>query len=1044
MPNDTANNQPLNGSNSEDFMKLMKKALTSIESVDRATDSANDSLQDYAKSFDLLNAKLERYINLSRNIKTHKFDKVTITEKVKSASGNDKSSSNNKSSGNNKYANESARITDNVMNTIFRSIDNIGGKQARIVSSAFKKIYNSIGDAKTIANSIKAAKGLSGASQTATAAAGLGSKAMLGLSASTLGATAVISGIVVALGAMGAAGKYAYERNMDVNRSLMMLGDTTNELTGSSSKTANQMIGIKNTWTRIGDDLAGVFEPVFTMIVDFINNISNAVENITSPLDKEKNKQFTSSDSKVRWYTSKLENTSGEPENNSLPVIGNIASTAKQSGFDNDSAANLAIGTYDMAMQKARQYGVEASEVAQKLADAWATGSDAASQYGVVVDDQTLIGYMASKGVDIVNTQISDAMKQYYRYDLMQTELNADSNDAMQQQIKDWKQLGMQIDTTKQKLFSFDEVIQLGAVNTDIPIVGTPGVNYPSDESGSIPPVINPGVPGSGAGSGSGTGSGAGSGSGAVVPSIDTSVQQENLNNLNTALDATYAKLNNVNSSINFNNSLVASNSNLLSENIVALANNGNALDYCTIMFNINNATILRALQAWNNARLAVEMNSNALAVNGQSVANVANYNQMLYGSLVRNMNGFSNTVVYANKASTGIIQVGNSSMSTKYKVDSLSQSTQVLIGRLSQAIQLQAMLGSSSSSNSSSSSSNSSSGGMGLVPYNSGISSSSNKYLGSSYAASSGGSTGLVPFNNGSSYAANGGGGSLIPFNNTVSSNTSSNTSSSSSSGVILSAIDVITEGADLINSLKDKDTGEYDWNQFLPALGSMLGNSITMPIETVINSVASGYNQTKEHLGSSLLGVVGGGLGGIAGLAGFVVTELLGDFVALTDVVNDATGDIFNIEGAIGNTNDWFNSLLNSMVNGDVLGLNYMLKSATEFANNAAAGLYTPKMATGGIGTKETTIRAFEGNRKEAVIPLETQAGVDYLANAMRQAGGGEASNSGSTQVYLTLSGVNIADNDAQWQRVGEKIAEVIDIQRQRRGELNYGSSF
>ena len=45
-------------------------------------------------------------------------------------------------------------------------------------------------------------------------------------------------------------------------------------------------------------------------------------------------------------------------------------------------------------------------------------------------------------------------MKQYYRYELMQTELNADSNDAMQNQIKQWKQLGMQIDATKQKLYS--------------------------------------------------------------------------------------------------------------------------------------------------------------------------------------------------------------------------------------------------------------------------------------------------------------------------------------------------------------------------------------------------------------------------------------------------------------------------------------------------------------------------------------------------------------------------------------------------------------
>ena len=120
--------------------------------------------------------------------------------------------------------------------------------------------------------------------------------------------------------------------------------------------------------------------------------------------------------------------------------------------------------------------------------------------------------------------------------------------------------------------------------------------------------------------------------------------------------------------------------------------------------------------------------------------------------------------------------------------------------------------------------------------------------------------------------------------------------------------------------------------------------------------------------------------------------------------------------------------------MQKGDILGLDYLSKWS------GVSG-----MATGGIGTKETTIRAFEGNKKEVVIPLETQAGVDYLANAMKQAGAGEATGgAGNTQVYLTLSGVNIADNDAQWQKVGEKIAEVIEVQRQRRGDLNYGSSF
>ena len=96
----------------------------------------------------------------------------------------------------------------------------------------------------------------------------------------------------------------------------------------------------------------------------------------------------------------------------------------------------------------------------------------------------------------------------------------------------------------------------------------------------------------------------------------------------------------------------------------------------------------------------------------------------------------------------------------------------------------------------------------------------------------------------------------------------------------------------------------------------------------------------------------------------------------------------------------------------------------------------------AAGGIGTKESIIHAFEGDKAEAVIPLESQQGVDYLANALQQAGAGDGGGSSSVVVNVNLSGLNLADNDAQWERVGRKISEVIEIQTQRRGKLSYGS--
>ena len=125
-------------------------------------------------------------------------------------------------------------------------------------------------------------------------------------------------------------------------------------------------------------------------------------------------------------------------------------------------------------------------------------------------------------------------------------------------------------------------------------------------------------------------------------------------------------------------------------------------------------------------------------------------------------------------------------------------------------------------------------------------------------------------------------------------------------------------------------------------------------------------------------------------------------------------------------------------------------IVSAANGMAKTAPKVSLLPKVkgfATGGIGLKETTAKLFEGDKKEAVIPLESQAGIDYLANSMKIAlgqNGGGANNGNSVVVNLTLSGVNIADNESQWQKVGEKVAEVIAVQTQRRGELNYGSNF
>lgn len=959
MANTTVNQQPLIGGDSENFIRLMSRALTRIEQVDNATVKANQSLNEYAKSFDELNSKLEKYVKLSSDIKTGKFNKITINEKVQTFSNNGRSkgvSSKSYSDFTNdadKYAREAKRVTNNLMDTIFKSIDSLGGRQARIVTSTFKKITSTVSDVKTLTQGAKAAQGMAKAQKATIATTGASTKALAGMSAAAVGATTVVAGVALVLTAMGAAGKYAYERNMEVNRSLMMMGDTANELTSSSSKTANKMIDIRNTWIRIGEDLAGVFEPVFNLIVDFVGTISKAVETITSPLDKDKGRQFTSSDSKARWYTSQLEEISGIPESKSLPVIGSIASTAKQSGFDNTSAANLAIGTFDVAVKKARQYGVEAEEVAKKLADAWTTGSDAAKEYGVVVDDLTLIGYMASRGIDIVNTQISDAMKQYYRYQLMQEQLNADSNDAMQNQIKQWKQLGMQIDATKQKLFSFDEVIQLSALNTEIPIVGTPNVSYPTSDKndGVITPI--PVIPGGGGPSAS------------PYPStqpveVPVVYVPENEYVLNPVPEPVTIPV-------------FVPGLDLLGKLVYELGLVWGLLPLpVTVPVTVPGLETLPTLEELLNSikSLATLPVTIPVTVPGFELAP-----QLLTYCMQLSAAPFLSTVLFTipaiSLAPTLLGYLLDIAKTWSAKVDisvagmNLLQQAQTLLNNVLSLVQKAGQV----------------------------LATGVRNVVGTVSTVSSGIST---AYNKAKTYVTS---GSSDSWTEAIKAEGYSNRDINTAK----SMAKMNNENWDTLSSYEKTQytiiAKEINNNWVLTKKdGVEMYNSYKATGKVTSSKVEWFNDPTVNKIANTSLKVAG-----VLGVAG--ATLLTGGLVApLLSKVSPAVSS-------------WLSGLTGA----------------------AAFG-----MATGGIGVKESIVRLFEGDKKEAVIPLESQQGINYLANAMKQAGVDNLGIGGGVTVNLTLSGINIADNEAQWQRVGEKIAEVIEVQRQRRGELNYGSSF
>lgn len=92
--------------------------------------------------------------------------------------------------------------------------------------------------------------------------------------------------------------------------------------------------------------------------------------------------------------------------------------------------------------------------------------------------------------------------------------------------------------------------------------------------------------------------------------------------------------------------------------------------------------------------------------------------------------------------------------------------------------------------------------------------------------------------------------------------------------------------------------------------------------------------------------------------------------------------------------------------------------------------------KFAVGGVVTAPTTALIGEAGR-EAVIPLENSGGIEYLKNALIEAGAG---NDGSTTVNVTLSGQILEMNDYNVNKLANRIGAAIDNYTNRRGGINY----
>ena len=1100
-------NKILSASGGSSFDDTLESASKSIERVVKAADTAEKKLGELEDRF---NSTADKFKEASGSIKS---DIAAL-----------RSSMNSKNSFEmlNELKDTNSELKE--MEERLRKINKFG-------SSKNKKSSGSSGDSKNKKINLSTASDLAslagdvlGVSKTA----GKASKSLVTLGGK-LGVAAGAAGLLVtSLSVLADISSKSHANILKTSTALRQMGMDVGDVGERSIEASKSINDLKNRISNGLNDIGGVF-------ADFINGVAIKVDGLLDALGI---------------------GNEGEVSGKIASVLASISADSKQSGFSQNSAAVLASGTYSVAQileNKGLAGGKQASEIANDLAEAWLTGSDAAKEYGIVVNDNVLTGYLAAQGIDIANVEITDAMKQYYRYQLMMDQATASNSSEMQDLIKDWTQLGFMIDKTKNKLFSFDEVITLSAADPTIPEVFgdiiNPGLD--DDSIGGDEPSNNKNNNNNNGNNGSEDVNKASDGmkeasdgmkqaSDSMKDASDgmqeaSDGMQEASDGMKEASNGMQQASNNMSSSFGlFDGSILKLDglfnndaNNLLARLEAILGSSNTNYD---VLFNIN-AGFGNNVSLFGNHTLSFGSSVGAFGsyisgfMSGISslgsiigsipsvVSSAAQSVSSMFAGMVNTgkatlsqyiASGKNLLLGVANNASNGLLSLGgklarNISTAAMVGLNKLNVATNGGIANLD--LRSRQWLSNISSAGSSILSNISSAGNNVLGR----IGSTGNKVLGSISSAGNnvlGGisSAGQSMINNiisvGNSVlaaiASAGGGGSrrvssgFSSRSSRSSGSSRSNNKSSNKSGGIFSPLDIVLETGDLISSLKDRETGKYDFSAGSIASGvlNMLVSTFTSPIKQGISGATVGANESFDYIynktGSKLLaagaGLLGGAGLGLWNLFSYPWLETAGDVANTAEVVSDA---LSWLSGGAYNTPDWLSSAsvsidryLNYRQSGhgmadisevalknpgtfnvedyfgnlaQILYFDTYMHSRYGTDYGAYSGAYS-SFADGGIGTREIhNASLFEGNKKEAVIPLESTEGIRYLSNALHEAGLPDTGNiGGDIIINLTLSGVNMANNEAEWERVGKKIAEVIDIQRQRRGELSYGSSF
>lgn len=648
-------------------------------------------------------------------------------------------------------------------------------------------------------------------------------------------------------------------------------------------------------------------------------------------------------------YVQQASNKYHIPKQDIASATANTSSYARQLGFDLQSAQNLAYNTFDTAWQLQQQYGQQAVDVNDKLTEAWLKGSDAAREYGVVVDDLTLTGFMAEQGVDIANMQITDAQRAAYRYQLMQEQLATSSDETLADNIQRWKQLGMQIDSTKGKLFQFDEVINLGGLDTTIPDIVKTEPQVADRNDGS---------------------------------NLGSNLTLDNI------LLPWWFRGNNPTPSPS--GSPVANPQAVAQPQVVA------------------NPQVVATPQA-------VETKSIF-----QSVwDSIVGFSQEALEIITSGLSSFLKSPIIIGVRDFFLETIPQALDSAKQGLDNFF--TQTIPNGIQQLLDIVMPI---------------------LDPLGITRGITSKQTQNQMYQATSDGvklvDTGGVEQRIGTGINWLGG---------------------QNPDATIMSDLRDSVESLILAFTNSDKTNtyglqGEQLRENLFTEIGSMLnptemGQAIQVALAAgVIGSSATAVIQNIPAITQSL-GTVATGMGTLApDIATGVQSKLSGVLSRLSSLIPQAynTGKAAGASQALQNslrvvTGGKAASSLSSASSGLSSSLQVVTGGALQSLKQAAG------FASGGIGTREiNNATLFEGNKAEAVIPLEQEAGIRYLASALEKAsqGSGAISGGGSYNIHLNMSGIFDTDDQFKWDQLADKLATRIALLNQRRGSLDYGATY